>query len=115
MRKITELACQAFKRGESFRMNNTKVVVEGTYEKGRIYTMLLHGNPIATRDNGLLTINSCSWTTPTTKERLNGVLKEFNTASYIAQSKGKWYLYKKSDRFDNYDRIEWQGTYAFKI
>lgn len=86
MRKITSNVTNAFENNRAFRSGNDEVRVIGTTVQ-----MFLHGNMIAERKNGKLTISNCGWQTNTTKERLNGL----NGVS-INQSKGTWYLNGKA-------------------
>ncbi len=71
MRKISQLAAQAFRNGTKFNRDNTSVCKrsDGSME------LWLHGHLIAkqSRTEGLL-ISLCGWPTPTTRERLNGLL-----------------------------------------
>lgn len=72
MRKITRDAVNAFCQGDTFSSGNTAVTVR--YDDDAVI-MILHGNPIAIRyPNGQLFVQSAGWETPTTKERLNGLL-----------------------------------------
>lgn len=86
MRKITKQASQALHTGYTFKSGNTQV-------NKRIGGMelLLHNNLIA-RDIDNLEINNCGWTPNTTKERLNGVLEEYETDYRLFQKAGTWYL-----------------------
>jgi hypothetical protein len=89
MRKITELAAKAFHAGYDFKKDNTEVVCTGN--ERRFY---LHGNCIAKKVIGDgLYLNHCGWTTPTTKERLNGILAAYRSA-WIYQKDFQWYLVK---------------------
>jgi hypothetical protein len=89
MRKITDSAVEAFKAGTTFNGGNTTVRVE-IFEGHRIVSMYLHGNKIAERTNKDVCVNHCGWTTPTTKERINGVLSAYNLPT-VYQSKGTWF------------------------
>ncbi len=83
MRKITADAIRAFRNNQSFKRDNTKVVILQT---GRY--LCLHGSVIAEMDsNGDLWINDAGWQTVTTKERLNG----FPTVN-IHQTNFQWFL-----------------------
>lgn len=68
MRKITQEACTAFRRGERYSVSNTRVTSTGDDTK-----MELHGNVIAYTHNGALYVSLCGWNTNTTRERLNGL------------------------------------------
>jgi len=89
MRKITENAVQAMSALKNFKSGNTRVSIEGAVAK-----MYLHNNLIATynSDYDLLTINDCNYQTPTTKERLNGVLHQFRGNYKIFQKNRVWYI-----------------------
>jgi hypothetical protein len=69
MRKITKESVNAFLNREKFSKSNMSV----TFENGYTY-LRLFGNPIAALEsNGELSISTCGWDTPTTKERLNAL------------------------------------------
>mgnify|MGYP006168216465 CR=1 FL=1 len=96
MRNITIESSVAFVNGANFNKSNTKVI----NENGKT-SLLLHGNCIAIKENNKIKITNCNWSTPTTKERLNGVLYYSGFESYkIYQKKGTWYLNNK----------EWDGS-----
>ena len=107
MRKITKDAVDAFRCGHSFKKDNTEVVVASGPA-----ALLLHGNKIAERsfvDGSMFTkLDDCGWQTPTTKERLNGVLHSFVARYYLYQSKHVWYI--STERGD----FEWLGAAMFK-
>ena len=91
MRKITEEAVRAFWNGKNLRKGNTEVVSSNYGSQ-----MFLHGNEIANLDKrfNVLLIDNCGWETPTTKERLNGILEGVSGKkylSYLYQEKGVWY------------------------
>lgn len=87
MRKITKQAIEAFNAGRNFNSSNTKVkAYNNGSHSGEIY-LYLHGNVIAKRINGTLSISNCGWFTNTTRERLNGL-----PGVSICQRKGQWYL-----------------------
>ncbi len=76
MRKITKQITEAF-------LNGRKLTVGNSMTDGN--AIFLHGNKIAWRDEGELYISMCNWGTPTTRERLNGLLDEINADVYICQ------------------------------
>ena len=84
MRKITELACEAFKNNEGLIQNNTIVTVgfDGTF-------MYLFDNLIAWKDVDGMYFNLCGWNTHTTRERLNGLLKTLNIKFRIVRRDGE--------------------------
>lgn len=87
MRKITQEAIEAFYNNTSFNKDNTEVkAYNNGIHKGEVY-LFLHGNIIAKKHKGILSITNSGWQTNTTKERLNG-LPNVN----IYQRAGQWYL-----------------------
>lgn len=87
-RQITEIMTNAFFRGETKSMSNTRV------ENKKMY---LFGNLIAWVENGKLKINCCGWNSNTTLERLRGLGVD------ICKKKGELYLDGK--------QIKASGTY----
>lgn len=81
-RQITRLAVRAFANGYPFKQKNTEVVIYDTKA-----TLKLHGNAIAVRTviNGSTMITLAGWNTPTTRERLNGLLDEVATGLRLCQ------------------------------
>jgi len=78
MRKITEKTAGAFVDHRAFSMGNT-------FTNGK--ELYLHGNLIAkwADDNEVLTITLAGWNTPTTRERINGVLDLANIDVRVVQ------------------------------
>jgi len=68
MRKITEQSISAFNNNKAFNSGNTAVYVDGNNTLLR-----LHGNLIAKKEAGALSISCGGWMSNTTKERLNGL------------------------------------------
>jgi hypothetical protein len=93
MRAITEQSQRAFENKEPFNKSNTKVVIE--FSKTKLY---LHNSLIATFKNDKLYITNQGWATPTTKERLNGLMGRVS----IQQKDFMWYL----------NNEEWDGEWG---
>ena len=80
MRKITRLAALAFRAGKPFTMDNTSVTVTtDSDDKTKIVAMFLHGHRVAERNtfhDGIsrVHVTLAGWGTPTTRERVNGLL-----------------------------------------
>ena len=94
MRLITEQSISAFMNAQKFNRQNMKVEV-----LPNVTILKLHNNAIAYRYNDpqrTLSISSCGWFTPTTKERLNAL-----PGVHIQQKNFKWYL--------NGNLKEWHG------
>lgn len=65
MKKVTQKIKQAFEKGISLKVGNTRT-------DGK--TVWLHGNAIVKRDpDGLVRASLAGWNTPTTRERVNGI------------------------------------------
>ena len=96
MRKITRLAALAFRGGNKFTMGNTAV----TNQAG-VTEMFLHGNRIAIRDHGGLRVTLAGWNTPTTRERVNGLLEMFGYSHGLSQKNfGAYYAGVEIDPSD---------------
>ena len=88
MRKITKESSEAFVNFDQYRKSNTEVASLDTI--ARFY---LHGNCIAEINRGKLPhreltsvkIDLCGWHTPTTRERINGILDALGYDFRIAQ------------------------------
>ena len=103
MRKITKDICKALQSGKPCTRSNT--YTDGT-------KVFLHNNLIAfKRDNGL-SISLAGWPTPTTRERINGLLKFFYADDdlRIYQKYGDQYISTKRGDAQIYDNC----FYAFK-
>ena len=111
MRKITKLAVRAFIEGRKFNRDNTSVVVART-GYGDVKRLLLHGNIIAIQDlfsntrdpskslmrtKGNLQITLAGWGTPTTRERLNGLLAVYGNGKGIWQRNHEQYYGTHAD------------------
>lgn len=95
MRKITKESSEAFVNFKSYKKDNTEVEIQKVgYKYDEVATFYLHGNRIAeaTRVNfpeyerlKSVKIDLCGWHTPTTRERINGILEalgyDFRVAS----------------------------------
>jgi len=72
MRKITKEAVTAFLNGVPYKKSNTEVKIIDDKRK----QLILFGWTIAFTDSNGLYISDCGYRTMTTKERLNGLLRE---------------------------------------
>ncbi len=82
MRNITRRASLAFRGGDNFTLGNTAV----TYDSHTgIKQMRLHGNLIAETRDGELYMTLAGWNTPTTRERLNGLLEMHHISKGFCQ------------------------------
>jgi|TARA_R110000765_G_scaffold119767_1_gene214932 hypothetical protein len=98
MRKITKDSVNAFMNAQKFSQSNMQVEV-----LPNVTILKYHGNSIAFRYNdpkGTIAITNCGWGSPTTKERLNGVLYKAGKSYSIKQKDWVWYM----------DGKEWDGS-----
>ena|ERR1700722_2561940 len=100
MRKVTEKAAKALQQMHKMTSGNTRVSIEERFagdKPVKMAVMYLHDNQIAMYDGKLLTLTDAGWHTPTTKDRLNGVLTVFNIPCSINQHNYQWYMYDDLD------------------
>jgi hypothetical protein len=86
-----------------------------------VVEVYLHGNLIAREERGridspqwgraVLKLSDCGWKTPTTKSRINAVLKALFLPISLYQSKGQWFLWNREStvpfgRFDENREIK---------
>ena len=79
MRKVTQEIATAFKNYKKCTISNTMTDGQAVY---------LHGNKIVWRDPesfGGVMVSMCGWPTPTTRERINGILLELGADVGISQ------------------------------
>ena len=96
MRKVTKEVCTAFINGERKTVGNT------TTDGERLW---LHGNLIARKVNGTIEVTMAGWATPTTKERLNGII------DLLAWDNDSW-RFRPVDRFHQSDFVQYYGDDA---
>ena len=95
MRKITKESSEAFVNFEQYKKSNTEVEIQKVgYKYDEIARFYLHGNCIAEITRSTLPecsvlkssqIDLCGWHTPTTRERINGILDALGYDFRIAQ------------------------------
>jgi hypothetical protein len=83
MRKIERLMVAAIRAGKSRTIGNTAVRCNG----GGAWAVLLHGNHIASSGHDGLAVTLAHWPTPTTRSRVNALLREFAAGCCVYQSK----------------------------
>ena len=87
MRKITEKVSDAFLNKQSVCMSNSAVVAAD--DKVSLY---LHSNLIARLSDDKLEVTLAGWGTPTTRERLNGLMRTLRLNVRFNQYKGDQYM-----------------------
>lgn len=90
MRQITQDAAIAFANDRPFRRDNTEVrVLDGSTQ------LLLHGNIIAARfkGSGKVMMTLAGWGTPTTRERVNGLLQYLGHPTRVYQDKHEQFVW----------------------
>jgi hypothetical protein len=100
MRQITRDAVNAFRSRETFKRANTEVSIndDGTT------CLLLHGKLIAllyAEGRQELEVSHAGWLTPTTKDRLNGLLSAVGCLG-IYQKAGQWYWQDGTEFIDGW-------------
>jgi|TARA_R100001463_G_scaffold28356_3_gene64943 hypothetical protein len=95
MRKITKESSEAFVNFDQYKKSNTEVAIKYGYSSSdEIARFYLHGNCIAEINRSKLPecrglksieIDLCGWHTPTTRERINGILDALHYDFKIAQ------------------------------
>jgi hypothetical protein len=101
MRKITKESSEAFVNFKPYKKDNTEVVIDHLSDPlGKDAKFYLHGYCIVlSAGNGVYrNIDLCGWHTPTTRERINGVLDAWGYDFRIAQRKGEQVLIRRARR-----------------
>jgi len=99
MRKITQKIANAFLLSNHKSIGNTRTNGKAVY---------LHGNKIAEKRQDGIYLSLAGWNTPTTRERLNGILQVFNIGGGFTQ--------KQFEPYFNGERIcagEWIRVHAY--
>jgi len=78
-RKVTDDIASALKKGKKKKIANTETDGKSVW---------LHGNEIVKVDNGEVSITDSGWDTPTTKERINGILSMLGITARVSKNKG---------------------------
>jgi len=104
MRKITKESSEAFVNFDQYKKSNTEVAIKYGYSSSdEIARFYLHGNCIAEITRSTLPecsvlkstqIDLCGWHTPTTRERINGILDALGYDFGIAQRNHEQVLVK---------------------
>lgn len=116
MRKITKESSEAFVNFDQYKKSNTEVASLDTI--ARFY---LHGNCIAEINRGKLPhreltsvrIDLCGWHTPTTRERINGILDALGYDFRIAQRNHEQVLVRDNGFGKRYQDILKLSTDSF--
>lgn len=80
MRKVTKQIAEAFKKGQSLTIKNTKTDGQSVW---------LHGNEIARKTDYGIEVTLAGWPTVTTRERVDGILQIYKTNMRIVQRNGE--------------------------
>ena len=90
MRKIERLMNQAITAKKDWKLDNTCVEYFSGMDISRVY---LHDNLIAEIGPTYVQLFDGGWQTPTTKSRLNAILKEHGIGNEgVFQKKGEWFF-----------------------
>ena len=74
---------------KDWKNDNTKVTYSPERDANYVY---LHGNHLATIGDTFIELYSCGHYTPTTKSRLNAILKEHGNGARIFQRDFEWFV-----------------------
>jgi len=81
---------EAINKSVDWKLDNTEVTYYSGHDISRVY---LHNNLIAEIGPTYVQLFDGGWQTPTTKSRLNAILKAHGVdGEYIFQKKGEWFL-----------------------
>ena len=89
MRIIEKQMNQAILNCKDWKNDNTKVTYSPERDASYVY---LHGNHIATILDTSIELYTCGWKTPTTKSRLNAILKVHGNDARIFQRDFEWFV-----------------------
>jgi hypothetical protein len=89
MRKIEFQMNKAINDCTDWKNANTEVTYSPERDASYVY---LHGNHIATIGDTFIELYSCGHYTPTTKSRLNAILKEHGNGARIFQKNFEWVI-----------------------
>ena len=92
MRKIEGQMIDAIHDRRDWKLSNTEVQCT----EDRIYVRL-HGSTVAIVTPTHVDISDCGWQTPTTKSRLNAILRELCGAG-IYQRNHTWFAYAEGEK-----------------
>lgn len=84
MRKIERDMISAINGGYDWKSSNTKITFNGDDWEVR-----LHGNLIARCEGGKLEVSVAGWNTPTTRNRVNVILRHFQRRTNLDHLKQK--------------------------
>ena len=89
LRQIDKLMLDAVRNKRDWKNSNTAVVHQEHQTR-----VVLHSTPIAEIDwnSKQIVVRTGGWNTPTTKSRLNAIIRTFTASSGIYQLKGQWVL-----------------------
>jgi len=98
MRKVTEQIGNALANSQPKKVSNT--VTDGE-------TVWLHGNKIVNRvSSGKFLVTLAGWPTPTTRERINGIMRELGIDFHIFQRNYEQFAVYNGEKFELNDN-EW--------
>ena len=101
MRKITNDIVDAFMRGDSKTINNSRT--DGN-------TLWLHDNAIAWRDGRDVVLTMAGWGSVTTRERLNGLLDVIAPHLVILQRNHEQHVYNR--KLDELTPLDTRETFT---
>lgn len=94
MRLIERKMIAAIYEHKDWKCDNTHVICTQFVHSDEVIdrvSVILHGSTIAVITPTEVQMSDCGWQTPTTKSRLNAILREFCNAG-VYQKNRKWYV-----------------------
>ena len=89
---------RALRDGKEWRSANTRVTAPDAQGVAHVY---LHDNHIAERAPGVLAVTLAGWNTPTTRSRLNALLRDCTTRGVYSRRGTCWLSACGEDRHDH--------------
>ena len=104
MRKIEQQMNRAIANRTDWSSSNTRVEFNDSTNCSSVF---LHGHRIATvcHETKAVKVDSCGWTTNTTKSRLNAILSEVKYGCSVFQKNWNWFVSFNDQNADFFDGI----------
>lgn len=92
MRKVEKAILDAVQLKQSVSVGNSRVAYVPETDRSEVF---LHGNRIAVIGHGArcISLDSCGWRTATTRSRINALVQNLCSHSFLQQKAGRWILH----------------------
>ena len=114
MRKIEQAMNRAIVNKNDWANSNTQVNYNSSTNCSSIY---LHGHLICTFDHNTqaVKLDSCGYTTNTTKSRLNAILDEVKYGAKVFQKNWNWFVSFNNQTVDFVDGMILFNSYSLEV